>query len=186
MTANALFVTEKFIKETMAVQDNLSGKFLLPAIREAQDIDLQGIIGTTLYATLDALVVSGEIYDAANAPYRDLLDVARYYIAYLAVANVIPKVSYKVGNFGLAKSTDENLQVASASEVDKAAAYYRSKADRYCLDLQNFVLNHFSDYPELKEGDLHRIHSNLYSAAGCGIFLGGPRGKFIIRKEARR
>jgi len=34
-----------------------------------------------------------------------------------------------------------------------------------------------SSFPELNECDCRRIESNLYSAATCGIFLGGVRGK---------
>ena len=33
--------------------------------------------------------------------------------------------------------------------------------------------------PELTEGDRHRIHSNLYSAATSGVWLGGPRAKSL-------
>ena len=56
-----------------------------------------------------------------------------------------------------------------------------AKADAYCLDLQNFLLRNRSDYPELTDNCCHNIKSNLHSAASCGIFLGGSRGKTIRR-----
>ena len=90
-------------------------------------------------------------------------------------------VSFKVGNFGVTRTNDENLQVASQDEVSKMQYYYESKADACCLDLQNFILEHRSDYPELSECHCNKIKSNLYSAAPCGIFLGAARGKIIRR-----
>ena len=40
--AEILLSSEKFIKETMSVSDNLSGKYILPSLREAQEIGLKG------------------------------------------------------------------------------------------------------------------------------------------------
>ena len=55
--------------------------------------------------------------------------------------------------------------------------YYISKADFFCIEVQNYLLNNRTLFPELTEGDIHRIHSCLYSAASCGLWLGGPRGR---------
>lgn len=109
--------------------------------------------------------------------YQTLVDRCQYYLAYTTIVEVTNKVSYKIGNFGVAKSTDENLQVATQDEIAKMQFYYQSKADSACLDLQNFLLDNRADYPELTECACHKIESNLHSAASCGIFLGGARGK---------
>ena len=61
--------------------------------------------------------------------------------------------------------------------MGRVQSYYQAKADAAIIDLQNYLLNNWKDYPELTEGDYNRIHSNLYSAASCGVFLGGARGK---------
>ena len=100
----------------------------------------------------------------------------------MTIVEVTNKVSYKIGNFGVTKTSDENLQVASQDEIAKMQYYYQSKADACCLDLQNFLLEHRKDYPELTENGCHKIESNLHSAASCGIFLGGARGRILPRK----
>ena len=87
------------------------------------------------------------------------------------------KVTFKIANAGVVKTPDENVQVVDLPDMASTQAYYQAEADSAALDLQNFLLNNRSDYPELTQGDCHRIHSNLYSAATCGIFLGGPRAK---------
>ena len=172
-----ILTSEKFVKPVTSVSDNIAGKYILPSLREAQEQGLKGILGDALLAKLKGLVANKEIDLESNAAYKILLDHCQYYLAYTAIVEVTNKVSYKIGNFGVAKSSDENLQVASQDEIGKMQYYYQSKADAHCLDLQNFLLQNRSDYPELTENCCHTIESNLHSAASCGIFLGGARAK---------
>ena len=175
--AEIILTSEKFVKSVTSVSDNIAGKYIPPSLREAQEQGLKGILGDALLAKLKGLVANKEIDLESNAAYKNLLDRCQYYLAYTAIVEVTNKVSYKIGNFGVAKSADENLQVASQDEIGKMQYYYQSKADAHCLDLQNFLLQNRSDYPELTENCCHTIESNLHSAASCGIFLGGARGK---------
>ena len=128
-------------------------------------------------AKLKELVRTGAI--GTETAYKTLLDRCQYYLAYMTIVEVTNKVSYKVGNFGVAKTNDENLQVATQDEIAKTQYYYQSKADACCLELQGFLLENRSDYPELTEGGCRKIEANLRSAATCGIFLGGARGKVL-------
>jgi len=175
--AEILLTSESFVKSVTSISDNLAGKYLRPSIREAQDIGLRGILGDTLLEKLKSLVADKSIENAGE--YKVLLDRAQYYLAYMAVVEVAEKVSYKVVNFGVAKTQDENLQVASPEEISQMRFYYQSKADHCCIELQNYLLNNAAAFPELTEGDRHRIHSNLYSAATSGVWLGGPRAKSL-------
>ena len=77
--AEILLSSEKFIKETTNVSDNLSGKYLLPSLREAQEIGLRGILGDCLLAKLKQLVKENEIGLPVNEAYKDLLDRCQYY-----------------------------------------------------------------------------------------------------------
>ena len=179
--AEIILTSEKFVKSVTSVSDNIAGKYILPSLREVQEQGLKGILGDALLAKLKGLVATKQIDEESNAAYKILLDRCQYYLAYAAIVEVTNKVSYKIGNFGVAKSSDENLQVASQDEIGKMQYYYQSKADAHCLDLQNFLLQNRNDYPELTENCCHTIKSNLHSAASCGIFLGGSRGKIISR-----
>ena len=177
--AEILLSSEKFIKEVTNISDNLAGKYLLPSLREAQDVKLQGILGSCLFRKLKQLVKDEEISD--NPKYKDLLDHCQYFLAYSTIVEILRKVSYKIGNFGVSKSNDENLSVATADEINSQDFYYQSKADAYCLELQQWILDNRKDYPELSECQCSKIASNLYSAATCGVWLGGKRGKIVRR-----
>lgn len=180
----ALLTSETFVKGVMSISDNIAGKYIQPSIREAQEVGLRDILGSCLLDKLKDLVAAKEIRNAGNEAYADLLDQAQYYLAYQTVVEIIPKVSYKLGNHGLSKSTDENLQVATQDEIGKMQYYYESKADHYCLLLQQWILDRRAAFPELGACGCARIKSNLYSAASCGIWLGGPRGK--MERRAKR
>lgn len=180
--AEILLSSEKFIKEVTSVSDNLSGKYILPSLREAQEIGLKGILGDKLLSKIKTLIKNNTLETESDGVYKTLVDHCQYYLAYKTLVEVTNKVSYKIGNFGVTKTQDENLQVATQDEIAKMQYYYQSKADACCLDLQDFLLENRSDYPELTECCCHKIESNLRSAATCGIFLGGARGKRLPRK----
>jgi hypothetical protein len=180
--AEILLSSEKFIKEVTSVSDNLSGKYMLPSLREAQEIGLKGILGDKLLSKIKTLIKENTLETESDGVYKTLVDHCQYYLAYKTLVEVTNKVSYKIGNFGVTKTQDENLQVATQDEIGKMQYYYQSKADACCLDLQDFLLEHREDYPELTECCCHKIESNLRSAATCGIFLGGARGKRLPRK----
>ena len=189
-----ILTTCEFVKGLLNVSDNLSAKYLRPAIDEAQEIGLRTILGDKLLDKLKDIVLrnagvgsfSPESFDASFdtshpelAPYIALLKRPefQYYLAYAAAALVIPKVSYKIANAGVVRSTDEHVVAPSFEEVKATQAEYQGKADYFCRRLQGWLLEHRAAYPEVDEITAYGIRSNLYSAATCGIFLGGARGR---------
>lgn len=187
-----LFTSEENVKGLTAISDNIESKYLVPAMREAQEIYLREIIGTPLMDKLKWCIDNNafrgafspadynedyETETGGNPQYRELLRQCQYYLAYKTVAELIPKVSYKVTNMGTVKTSDDNVQNATYAEIVAQRDYYVSRADYYCLMLQNFLLKNKSEFPELTEKKCNEIHATLFSAASCGIWLGGPRGK---------
>lgn len=177
-----LLTSEDFIKSVTNISDNLSGKYLQGAIREAQETALRDVLGSCLLDTLKARLAAGTL----AGWYKDLVDRCQYFLAYTAIADVAMKASYKVTNFGIAKSNDENLQVATMDEIVANQGYYQAKADAECFRLQSWLLDNRTEFPELDACSCEKIRSNLYSAATCGIWLGGARGKQIRPKKLYR
>ena len=177
MAKETLLTSEAFVKSVSSISENIAGKYICPSIREAQDVAFRRVIGDTLLAKLKALVSDGSINSEENAAYKTLLDRAQYFIAYSAIVEIAQKVTYKIANAGVVKTPDEKVEVVSQDDLAGVRSYYQAKADSTCLDLQNFILDNWQNYPELTEGDYNRVRSTLLSAASCGIFLGGARGK---------
>lgn len=191
MAKEILLTSERFVKNVTNISDNLAGGYLKPAIREAQEMHLKYILGQDLLKRLKSLIGDDLLrgsYDlsfsrdfavqtGSNEHYRELAGQCQYYLAYMSVAELTYRVSYKVANLGVTKTSDENAQVVSMDEVSKMREYYQSKADACAIELQNWLIENRALFPELTSGTCDRIKSNLYSAATSGIFLGGARGK---------
>lgn len=126
---------------------------------------------------LKSLVQSGDIDQHENIKYKYLLGKCQYYLAYMTIVELIFKVSYKIGNAGVVKTADENVQVATLEEIVLQKEYYQGKADFHCMEIQNYILDDLTSFPEIDDCTCRKIRSNLYSSASCGIFLGGARGK---------
>lgn len=171
----ALLTSEDFVKSISPISDNLSGKYLLSAIREAQEIHLKSVIGSALLERCKDLVKSGELEQFGD--YTELVERCRYYLAYLAIAECAMKVSFKIANAGVVRTSDEHLHYPTYAEVSLIEKQYRNKADFYCYELQKWLCANRAQYPELSECDCERIGANLRSFNSCGIFLGGARGK---------
>lgn len=177
--SKVLLTSANFVRTQTNISDNLSDKYLMPSIREAQDINFREIIGTSLLNRLCELVEDGSINDDEYAVYKDLLDIAQYYLAYQTASLLVVTTTFKINNIGLNTSTDENVQIPQTSDVFKLKDYYQFKSDHYCKLMQNFILNYKRFLKEIDDCQCAKIHSHLYSAASCNVNLGGRRGKII-------
>lgn len=171
-----LLVSADVVKQMTGISDNIAQGYLLPSIQEAQEIRLKSILGTNLLRTLTQMVEDGEIDNPGNEMYQELISQCQYYLSYQSVVELIGKVSMKVGNFGVMRSTDDRASQASFNEEIIKKSDYQAKADFYCYELQGWLLENRTSFPELTDNQCTKIQSNLYSAATCGIYLGGVRG----------
>lgn len=176
MYNNVLLVGESFIKENSNLSDNTWGKFILPAIREAQTIHLQQIIGESLYNALLQKVVDGTVAEQ----YEELIKgYVQWYLLYEVMSDIIDVLDVKLANLGTVRSRDEYVDNISDEERTRLKQNYAYKADFYCRRMQQYLLNNKQAFPELDECTCESIKANLKSAASTGLFLGGFRGRFF-------
>lgn len=175
-----LFCSEKYIKDNSNLSDNAFGKNLLPAIRQAQDIYCQQIIGSTLYHKLIDLVDTGDIGEPENALYKELLDeYVRDYILYQTLVQIVPVLSVKLSNYGTTLSNDQYLVNLSQGDAELIEKHYSILADFYARRLQEFILNN-CDALDVDACTCNGIRANLNNAATTGPFLGGIRGRKLV------
>ena len=172
-----LLVSEDFVKTNSALNDNLWGKFLLPAIREAQDINLQTYLGECLYKRILGMVADNSITASTNESYKALLDdYVQPYLLYQVQANIIPTINAKLGNIGSVVSNDEHISTLSQANIDLVQSDFQHKADFYAQRMLNFILNHSSEF-NLDECACKELNAHLNSAASTGLWLGGLSGQ---------
>ena len=86
-----LLTSEQFVKDTTSISDNIAGKYLLPSIREAQEVDYRGIVGDALLEKLKADLAAGTL----SGIYLAAVQRSQYFLAYTAVVKLSGKVSYR-------------------------------------------------------------------------------------------
>lgn len=179
-----LLVSEDYIKTYSNLNENVWGDYLLPAIREAQNIGLQSILGSCLYNALLGMVDDGSITELENVAYKTLLDdYIQDYLMYQTITDLVPIIGIKLANIGVAISNDERILNITEDERGNVKQYYQIRADWYCRRLQEFLLENAAAFSELDECQCSKIKSNLDSAASTGLWLGGLRGRRIMGKE---
>lgn len=174
---NVLLCSPDFIRLNSNISDNCNSKVLSTAIREVQEDELMEIMGEILIEKIQDLVENNEIDLPANKIYKDALDKAQMFIVYKVIAEVTMMFSFKIDNAGVTQSRDENLDYVGIDDVLTLKNHYDTKADHYAYLLQNFLMEHLNEIPELTEWQAWKIRSTLYSAANPSIFLGGARGR---------
>lgn len=175
---DVLLTNENIIKSTTNIFENISGNYLLPSIKLAQDIDLEYTIGTELKEALQKMVFENNFKNI----YKHLLDnYIQPFLTYSSIVRLIPTVAYKIANAGVLSTSDEKMNPMQPNDVDKVRNEYQRLADTYKNRLQKFLIEHHNEFPELtSSSSVDKIRQNLYSAASCGVVLGGPRGKKIM------
>lgn len=166
------------IKDITNLSDNLSDKYIRSALREAQDIGLNQVLGTRLLEKLYTLVSTGDIKNTENAKYKKLLDShISYYLAYETITNVVVIASVKIDNAGAVTSDAEKTNGLELKDIFKIESYYRQKADFYKSRLQAYLRMEHDNFPELEYEDAYNTLAEIESAYTSTIFLGGKRGK---------
>lgn len=178
---NVLLCSPDFIRLNSNISDNCNSKVLATAIRDVQDDELQEILGELLLEKLQDLVKDNNIEDEENKVYKDVLEKSQMFICYKVIAELTMMFSFKIDNAGVVQTRDENMDYVDIDDVVQIKNYYDTKASHYAYLLQNFLMEHLSEIPELTECQAWKIHSTLYSAATPSVFLGGNRGKGWFR-----
>lgn len=199
---NVLLISEDYVKSESNLDHNVAGKFVLTAIKLAQDTSLQSTIGTELLESLQKKVInytadvpvhpiepeqpySDSIDDPKNSRYKELLDYyIQPYLLYEVLKEIIIPVSFKLSNFGVMRSDDEKAYTADNTKIDLLKQHYEDKANFFKRRLQYYLVEHYSDFKELVEyHSIDKMFPNLYSASSSPLWLGGAIGKVFLPKE---
>ena len=174
-TRKVMLISPDAIKGSTYINNNVSDNLLGSAIREAQDIHLQSIIGSELMYRLQTLVLNAieekpdTIDDEGNEYYKDLLD--SYIAPYLEAkteAVLVLMTAYKTRNLGLIHASDTNLNAPSMDDVLKLQQRYNGVAAKHATALSKYLCVNKSCFPELS------------NTCGCVPFVKPQIGKTFV------
>lgn len=153
---NVMLTSPNAIKASSYLNSNVDDGTVGAAIREAQTVHLQSIIGSELLYKLQELVYNGikgyedTIDDDNNECYKALLDL--YVAPYLEAkseAVLVLLVSYKTRNLGVIHASDTNLNAPSINDVLLVQQRYNGVAAKYATALSKYLCQNKPCFPEL-------------------------------------
>lgn len=148
---STFIISEAKLREFTDVNDNLDTAFIKNAVREAQDIHLQRIIGTALYnkllSDIDASSLTGEYLTLVTSYVQDFLLYAAYY-------ECLEAIFIRPRNNGLLQATGgDNSQTVDRSLFDVKRQSVENKMQYYGERLVNYIIEKQDVLPELNENN---------------------------------
>ena len=144
-----LFISEEKLKESTAINLNVSTDLLLPYVRQAQKLYVETKLGTELYDKVKTLITNGTIGNVGNEAYKTLLDD---YIGDMlpnwAFFHAIPFLRFRVENGNIYSKTSETGTALSETEAQHLREEVRNTAEYYTERLIDYITNNTSLFPE--------------------------------------
>lgn len=145
-----LLISEAKLREFTDLNNSVDSSLLVNAIREAQDIELQRILGTILYnkilSDVDGSTISGNYKDLLDNWIQDFLLYSSYYIS-------LEYIYLRPRNNGLVKPTGgENSIDADLTLYDRKRQSVKNKKEFYGDRLVNHLLEDQALFPEYTQG----------------------------------
>ena len=161
-----LLISEQTLKTYTLVNDNVDGKYILPAIQTAQDIDLETLIGKALLNKLCKLVETGDIVKVNNSDYKLLLDdYITPYLCWQVLSTIQIGLNYKFSNSGVISNDDDRKSRLDFKNNQLLQEQYKHYADSYAGKLKDYLCTNGAKYPEYN-------HSHAEDVEYCGLYLG--------------
>ena len=165
--ATALFINRTDLIRNSIMDGNVDTDKFIQFIKLAQEIHIQNYLGTELYNKISSLITSGEIDDAVNAKYKNLLnDYIVPMLIWFSQVDYIPFAAYSIRNGGIYKHSSETSESVSKNEVDYLVEKARTNAQWYTrrfIDYMNFNQSTFPKYYQNTNNDIDPSQDALFN-----------------------
>lgn len=181
---NIFFVTPNLVRETTSINNNVSDKYVISAIREVQKNDLYNLLGKKLYKKLEEIVEDDTIFEEENEVYYELMQIIQQFVIYSTVKRIFLNVYAKITNAGVVKNSDETYESVSLDELKYIKNNYDNLINKYYRNIQEFLIENYNKLPEVLSIENYKsVVTKMFSNNACGLWLGGSRGKCIKFKN---
>jgi len=150
--AYVLFISEQKLKDSSALNLNVSSDLLLPYIRQAQKLYIETKLGTKLTQKIKDLITAGTIGNVGNEAYKTLLDD---YIADVLVNfsfyHAIPFLRFKIENGNIYSKTSETGTAITTEQAQHLREEVRNTAEYYTERMIEYITNNNPSFPEYSQ-----------------------------------
>lgn len=155
--ADILLCNREDLMTRTAISGNIDLDKITPFIKSAQDIHIQGLLGTPLYDKILADVAD----DSLTGDYENLvLTFVKPVLIHYSISDFISFHAYSIENGGIYKHTADTGEVVSKDEVDSLVKKQRDIGDHYRGLLVKHLCNNMELYPEYGQSTTEGIHAS--------------------------
>lgn len=149
MNNTVYLLSTKDLKDYSPINQNVDDSLLHNAIMEAQEVELQQILGSCLYNRIIELVNSDEIQDELD--YKILLDdYCRKVIVYAATQRAAVYIRYKMMNKGIQSQNSDNSNPVDLNELQYFIDHVKNDMEFFSKRLQDYLIANKELFPEYK------------------------------------
>ena len=182
---NIYLISADYVKKNTSIMSNVEAQFIEQHILEAQNINMQQIVGNDMYDAIMgefvAFLNSGEpvanIGNYVSAPYLTLVDsYFKTILMYFTVYYSMYDFNSKITNKGVVNQTSDNSHTSEFTQVEKMRKDYKQKAEAMVTLLIDYIIDHSSEYPLFRNENCTGYFMNGYkykiNRAISSIYLG--------------
>ena len=158
--AEALLIERADLVKFTVVDGNVDTDKFIQFVKIAQDIHIQGYLGTDLLNKLKSEIEAGTL----SGNYLSLLTTyVKPMLIHWAMVEYLPFAAYTVANKGVYKHTSENSTDVTKSEIDFLVEKQRITAENYSqrfVDYMSFNQASFPEYNSNSGSDVYPKHNS--------------------------
>jgi hypothetical protein len=179
MNTTIYLIDVDYLKENSVIDTNVEDKILDSSKMDAQNIDIQNIIGTALYNKIIEIVDNDDISGSTYAEYKILLvdHIMPTLMKYSLLRSIMP-MRVKFRNKGLMEQNSDNAQPIDKEFINYVENKIRNDVEFYANKLKGYLVYFFNKYPEynynLPENRSDYNLPNKNNSYFCGIYLNKP------------
>jgi hypothetical protein len=153
--AEALLITRTDLVKFTAMNGNVDTDKFIQYIKIAQDIHIQGYLGTDLLQKIQADIVASTL----TGDYLTLVETyVKPMLIHWAMVEYMPFAAYTIANKGVYKHSSENSENVDKIEVDFLIEKERKIAEHYTQRFIDYICFNQSKFPEYNtnsNGDMY-------------------------------
>ena len=143
--AKALLISRNDVIKFTSVNGNVDVDKFIQYVSIAQDIHIQGMLGTRLLEKIQADIIAGTLAD----PYLSLLvTYIKPCLIHASLLEYLPFAAITIGNKGVYKHGAENSETVSKEEIDFLVEKQRQTFMHYKERCVAYICDNNTDFPE--------------------------------------
>jgi len=144
---DVFIISEENLRQFTDINNNVDSKLLKNAVREAQDIDIQRLLGTKLYEAILLKIKTNTL----TGDYQTLvLDYVQNALLYLSYYYALEDIYIRPRNNGLLSPTGgENSEKVDGTFYNRKRQSVENKSQFYQERLTNYLIQKQGLFPEL-------------------------------------